>query len=304
MKTLFVGMTSVAACLALAVTAHAQLTIEWDDVGINTTSPEVELHIRDGDDGNSDVEFRLDSTGANNDCYIDFYEGSSEAMSLHYSGSKNALIIEDLTPSFPNPDAPRVTFMRSGNVGVGTEEPNAALEVVGSGQNFTIRASESPGGYYAGRVEVGYNSVNDYGRIQVWDGDGAAGGYYGPRDLLLQTHGGNVAIGVQSPDYANFPTDAKMLYFGAGSGAPIATPGDVAGLYAAPLTVEGTVELWAFDESANVTQLTPHDPETNEWVFYSKNLKTGKVVKVNMERFIRKMEEITGEKFIEEWIEK
>ncbi len=49
--------------------------------------------------------------------------------------------------------------------------------------------------------------------------------------------------------------------------------------------------------------LSPHDPETGEWVFYSKNLKTGKVVHVNMEKLVKAVEKLTGEKFMIETME-
>jgi|GEM_PF-2338409 hypothetical protein len=61
--------------------------------------------------------------------------------------------------------------------------------------------------------------------------------------------------------------------------------------------------LYATDNAFNVTQISPHDPETGEWVFYSKNLKTGKVVRVNMEKLIRAVEKLTGEKFMIETYE-
>jgi hypothetical protein len=42
----------------------------------------------------------------------------------------------------------------------------------------------------------------------------------------------------------------------------------------------------------------------NEWEFYSKNRNTGRCVKVNMERMIKRLEQLhPGEKFMEEWIE-
>ena len=43
---------------------------------------------------------------------------------------------------------------------------------------------------------------------------------------------------------------------------------------------------------------------TGEWIFYSRNIKTGRVVKVDMERMIRKIQELTGEKFMAENWEK
>ena len=43
--------------------------------------------------------------------------------------------------------------------------------------------------------------------------------------------------------------------------------------------------------------------KVNGSIFPEKNTKTGKVVRVNMEKMIRKLEEITGESFMEEWYE-
>jgi len=54
------------------------------------------------------------------------------------------------------------------------------------------------------------------------------------------------------------------------------------------------------DAAGNVTLQTPHDPETGDWIFYSKNIKTGRVVRVNMEKLVKKIEELTGEKYMEE----
>lgn len=61
--------------------------------------------------------------------------------------------------------------------------------------------------------------------------------------------------------------------------------------------------LKAQDVRGNITQFSPHDPETGEWIFYSKNVKTGKTVRVNMEQLVRAVEKLTGEKFMIEKIE-
>ena len=58
-------------------------------------------------------------------------------------------------------------------------------------------------------------------------------------------------------------------------------------------------EVYVRDEAGNVTKISPHN-DAGDWEYYSRNIKTGKVVRVNMERMIRKLEEITGETFIEE----
>ena len=59
-----------------------------------------------------------------------------------------------------------------------------------------------------------------------------------------------------------------------------------------------TAELFVKDGAGNITQISPHSEE-GDWVYYSENVKTGKRVKVNMEKMIRRLEEITGETFFE-----
>jgi hypothetical protein len=58
-------------------------------------------------------------------------------------------------------------------------------------------------------------------------------------------------------------------------------------------------EVYVRDEDGNVTKISPHN-EQGEWEFYSYNSETGKSFRVNMEYMVRKLETITGEKFIQE----
>ena len=48
--------------------------------------------------------------------------------------------------------------------------------------------------------------------------------------------------------------------------------------------------LYAQDSAGNQTILSPHDPDTGEWIYYSRNVKTGKVVRVEMERLVKAVE--------------
>lgn len=64
--------------------------------------------------------------------------------------------------------------------------------------------------------------------------------------------------------------------------------------------VSGSAEVFVQDEAGNVTQISPHNAD-DEWEYFSKNVKTGRVLKINMEKMIRRLEEITGESFIQEW---
>ena len=62
-------------------------------------------------------------------------------------------------------------------------------------------------------------------------------------------------------------------------------------------------EAYVLDQNGNETKLSAHN-ESNEWEFVSKNKNTGKCVKVNMEKMIKRLEELhPGEKFLEEWTE-
>ena len=87
---------------------------------------------------------------------------------------------------------------------------------------------------------------------------------------------GHVALGLQSGDPA---ANAELGY-----------------IYA---KTDTNTEVHVMDGVGNVTKISPHN-NSGEWEYFSRNVNTGKVVRVNMERMIRKLEEITGEQFIEE----
>jgi hypothetical protein len=55
--------------------------------------------------------------------------------------------------------------------------------------------------------------------------------------------------------------------------------------------------VYVYDGIAE-TKISPHDPETGEWIYYSKNIKTGKTVRVDMERLVKAVEKLTGETFM------
>ena len=74
------------------------------------------------------------------------------------------------------------------------------------------------------------------------------------------------------------------------------TEADKVAIYAKD--VSASAEMFVRDEAGNVTQISPHN-SNGEWIYYSENTITGKRFKVNMEKMIRKLQEITGETFIE-----
>jgi len=60
----------------------------------------------------------------------------------------------------------------------------------------------------------------------------------------------------------------------------------------------GTAEVFVMDAAGNETKISPHN-EAGEWQYFSKNVKTGKTVRINMEAMIRDIEQLTGKTYIE-----
>jgi hypothetical protein len=58
-----------------------------------------------------------------------------------------------------------------------------------------------------------------------------------------------------------------------------------------------SAEVFVRDEAGNVTKISPHNAQ-GEWEYYSRNTKTGKTVRINMEEMIRDLEKLTGKTYI------
>jgi hypothetical protein len=73
-----------------------------------------------------------------------------------------------------------------------------------------------------------------------------------------------------------------------------------AGTLANGISIYSTAgECYIMDAAGNATLQSPHDPETNEWIFYSENTVTGRKVRVNMEQMVAAIEAVTGQQFME-----
>lgn len=118
-------------------------------------------------------------------------------------------------------------------------------------------------------------------------GDGSNS--YAAGEIVLE--GGYVEINNQ---YQSGGSNTSYLEIKERSGDPTAES-NAAQMYAK------SGEMFVQDASGNQTQISPHN-DAGEWEYYSKNAKTGKTVKVNMEKMIKKLEEITGETFFETFV--
>jgi hypothetical protein len=61
-----------------------------------------------------------------------------------------------------------------------------------------------------------------------------------------------------------------------------------------------SAEVFVRDEAGNVTKISPHNQQ-GEWEYFSRNVNTGKTVRVNMEEMIRDIEKLTGKKYIKDF---
>lgn len=79
--------------------------------------------------------------------------------------------------------------------------------------------------------------------------------------------------------------------------APVGTLANGVSIYSA------AGECYIMDAAGNATLQSPHDPETGEWIFYSKNTVTGRIYRVDMERMVAAIEALTGQSFTTETFE-
>lgn len=129
--------------------------------------------------------------------------------------------------------------------------------------------------------------------------DGAPTATTAPSKFIVQSAGADIFQTRASGDVEVMKAGGALL---CRTGGPHAHAGvdDYAGIYAQD--VSSSAELYALDEAGNSTRISPHDPVTGEWVFYSENIHTGRRVQVNMEKLVRVVEEMSGQKLLLEEI--
>ena len=210
------------------------------------------------------------------------------------------------------------TFVvKEGNVGIGLTNPGAKLDVKESGtETYTLVIGTSTTSTYdvvvttTGNVGIGTTGPSDKldvsqiirisGANRNWRlMSHAADGLLYIRDETAEAHrlvintAGNVGIGTTSPG-GGTTVGTKILSLADGT----APAGGVAGQVS---LYSSAGELYALDAAGNTTLNSPHDKETGKWIFYSKNTKTGKVLRVDMERLVKFIDGKFGTDFVKEF---
>jgi hypothetical protein len=62
-------------------------------------------------------------------------------------------------------------------------------------------------------------------------------------------------------------------------------------------------EARVMDAAGNSTLLSPHDQATNEWIFHSKHTPTGKVLRIDVEKMLRFINDHFGLDMVHEFTE-
>jgi len=220
----------------------------------------------------------------------DLAEGGELSFSLMSNGamSEALRLHDDLHAEF------------KGSVGIGVSPPSHPLHIEQNLSGDSIAKIRN-------LSNTGYSTLlfaDDAGTVRGSIGFANSGATAAPdhvyiyhyyKDFIFRTSK-NIGINKVNPGQGSTGTATRALHFANGS-APSGTLTEGALFYAS------AGEMYVYDAAGNATLLSPHDPKTGEWIFYTKNTRTGRVLKVYMERLMQKLKEIVGDNFFEEFTE-
>jgi len=181
-----------------------------------------------------------------------------------------------------------------------TEDSNSAGPVISLKRNSSSPADAD----YLGQIKFKGENDNDqevnYAKISGKILDASDGSEDGIVEFAFMKNGSNNISGRFRSDSLQLLNDTSLrvtghVELGILSGDPSGTT-DIAHIYAKDES--SSAEVFVRDEAGNVTKISPHN-EKGEWEYFSRNTKTGKTVRVNMEEMIRDIEKLTGKTYIQ-----
>jgi hypothetical protein len=189
-------------------------------------------------------------------------------------------------------NAAQMAFMKSRGTTVGSHTIVAADDVVGvirfaasDGTNFEQMATIA--------AEIDGSPGNDDMPGRLVFSTSADGGVTATARMRI-TAAGNVKIAGNAVRGTTEGTNHLDIFDGT---APVGTLTNGVSLYSA------SGELRSMDAAGNSTLLSPHDKETNEWIYHSVDTRTGKGLRIDMERMMRFLNDKFGGDFIHEFQE-
>jgi citrate lyase gamma subunit len=275
--------------LQFGTDADANMKHTGTNLNINETTGDI--NIRTYAD-NKDVVISTDDSSGGITEYI-VADGSTGAVKLKHYGTtvfettSTGVSIENTSTS----DALLITT---------TEDSSSAGPVINLKRNSSSPANAD----YLGQIKFqGENDADQevlYAKIsgKILDvGDGTEDGIL---EFAFKKNGSNNISGRFRSDSLQLLNDTSLrvtghVELGVLSGDPSGTT-NIAHIYAKDES--SSAEVFVRDEAGNVTKISPHN-EQGEWEYYSRNTKTGKTVRVNMEEMIRDIEQLTGKTYIQ-----
>jgi len=212
------------------------------------------------------------------------------------------------TGSTANTLTERMRISSSGNVGIGTTTLATTLNVKGvttqlatggeGGEIVFNNPDDATVGLY---IDV---STADVGRIfsirnntslrmgQLQGTGGTVELYTAATERMRIDDSGNVKIGGTHQRATTTGTNHLDIFNGT---APAGTLSNGISIYSS------SGECYVMDASGNATLISPHDRETNEWIYDSVDTRTGKRLKIDMEKMMRFLNEHFGLDFVHDF---
>jgi len=156
--------------------------------------------------------------------------------------------------------------------------------VVGQGGNAELGVLDN--GSYTKAIKILDNATG----IQFFTGVTNAGS----TERARITSVGNFKIGGTADRATTEGTNQLVLFNGT---APVGTLTNGVSFYSE------SGEARVMDAAGNSTLLSPHDTATNEWIFHSKHTPTGKVLRIDVERLLKFVNDHFGLDAVHEFIE-
>ena len=195
-----------------------------------------------------------------------------------------------LAASAPAPDNDYVHIW-AGSSGGGTASNRAKLVVEDNGHSGIAILSTNDSN---GVIYFGDGDDTDIAKIEYDHSNNRLSFGTNASTHIYLSSAGNLQIGDNSNHGTTVGTDIISIFNGT---APVGTLSNGASFYCA------SGQMRVVQSDAGDTAVSPHNPETGEWYFDSKNPTTGEHLRVHMERLVKFLDNHFGTAFLEEWTE-